>query len=225
MLEFQSLDIIASVQIVFTKNSDIKSSTTCSSVAPPPLQEQADPGFPPLDPGQASVKTSVTECGKRGPAGLPGPGKRRMWSSLDCYPLPGHVPRNSTPQPPSREEAQATGRGPTWCSGRQPQLGSQPAPTARHRVMTCHLFKYPPCFLGERKRIERVYLQVIPAPGHQVTTPSLQVFPAEASNIAEQRQTVHHHSLAAWLTYRICEPMEWGFCTTEPWNNLLRSIR
>ena len=32
-----------------------------------------------------------------------------------------------------------------------PQLG----PTSRHRlIMICHLFKHPPCILGERKRLE-----------------------------------------------------------------------
>ena len=48
------------------------------------LWEQVDPGFRSLDPGQTFIMSSVTEPGRRAPAGLPRTRLKKTVSPLDC---------------------------------------------------------------------------------------------------------------------------------------------
>lgn len=193
-------------------------------MALPPLQEQAGPGFPPLDPGQASVKTSVTERGKRGPAGLPGPRREEcgaLWTAtLSQDMCPGTQP----PSPPAVRKLRPQGEAPRGVPADDPSWDH-----CRHQLLDIEwwlviFLNTHHVFLGKEKGLREFISRWFQPPAIRSPPPafrSSQLRPPTLLN----RQTVPHHSLAAWLTYRICEPTEWGFCTTEPWNNLLRSIR
>lgn len=162
----------------------------CSSLAMPHLHEEMDPGFPPPDPGQAFMMNrtwwkrhcSISKT------------KLEKNVELSILVLSGHM----SSEPGCCVVRKPKTHGEAACN----VLANTPAKIPITASIYCwtyddnllSFFKYLPCFHGRSGGgggwgSEMVYLQMNPAPSHQVTC-SLQAFPAEASDIIGQRQTV-----------------------------------